>query len=199
MLLRSLTIAAILTAAPLTAQEQDRDTIIPISEVIDAFKTEIRRAQAESGTRCAFVINKVDFSFLAQTHLQTKAGVNGSFEIFGIKLGGSAEASENNSRTSRIKLTLEPRGSGGMEQVGGSAQALEGFGDLIRMTKEQIEESTEDDTALMVREIVIQTGFQLERAQSGKLEVIVTGETGRGSQDQHEVVLSLGPAVVGGC
>lgn len=197
MIFRSLIVAATIIAAPLLAQEQD--TVLPISEVIDAFKAEIRGVQSESGARCTFSIRKVDFTFLAQTHLQTKSGVNGKFEVFGIKLGGSAESSENNSRTSLIKLTLEPRSAGGMEQVGGSAQALQGFGDLIRQTKEQIEESTGNDDALMVQEIVIQTGFQIKRAQSGKLEVIVTGEAGTGSQDQHEVVLSLGPAVDGGC
>lgn len=197
MVFRILTIAAIFAAAPLLAQ--DRDTVLPISDVIDAFKAEIRSVQRESGARCTFSITKVDFTFLAQTHLQTKTGVNGKFEVFGIKLGGSAEASENNSRTSLIKLTLKPRRAGGLEQVGGSAQALQGFGDLIRQTKEQIEETTENDDALMVQEIVIQTGFQIKRAQSGKLEVIVTGEAGTGSQDQHEVVLTLGPAVDGGC
>ncbi|WP_424987848.1 trypco2 family protein [Microbulbifer sp. S227A] len=197
MVFRTATFAAIIAAAPAWATGQE--TVLPISDVIDAFKAEIRNVQGETGFRCSFAITSVDFSFLAQTHVQTKSGVNGKFEVFGIKLGGSAESSENNRHTSRIKLTLVPREAGGMEQVGGSAQVVLGFGDLIRQTKEQIEETAGNDDALMVQEIVIQTGFQIERAQSGKLEVIVTGEAGTGSQDQHEVVLNLGPSVDGGC
>jgi hypothetical protein len=190
-------LALFLAARPLSAQ--DAAGILPIAEVVEAFKREIRSVQAESDAQCSFSIGRVEFTFLAETHLQTGAGIDGQVEVFGIRLGGGAATTDRNTRISRIRLTLVPRSQGGLEEVTGSAQALQGFGDLIRQTREQIEATAAVDDALRVQEIVIHTGFRIDRSRSGDLNVVVTGESAAGSQDNHEVVLTLGPATEGGC
>jgi hypothetical protein len=199
--MRGVVALLLLGAAPLApAMAQDAD-VVSIADVIRAFKAEVRDVQVQSRTACTFSVEKADFTFLAETRSENKGGAQGTFEVFGIKIGASAETSEGQTETSTIKVSFEPRAGRGLEEVGGSAQraALQGFGDLIRNTKAQIEASARDDDSLQVREIVIETDFKIERDTSGKLNVIVTGETGLGQTDKHHVVLTLGPASEGKC
>ena len=188
------------TALSVPAAAQERD-VVPIAEVIGAFKEELREVRDQTRTACTFKVERVDFTFLAETRSETTGGAEGTIEVFGVEVGGSAEQSEGRTATSTIEVSFQPRAGHGLEEVEGSAaaQALQGFGDLIRNTKEQIEAAAEADDSLEVRQIVVETDFKIERQAGGKLSIVVTGETSLERANSHHVVLTLGPASEGGC
>lgn len=185
-------------AFPAAGYAQD-STLAPISEVIRAFKAEINEAHASSPTRCKFVVEQVDFTFHAQTQIERAAGADGTFEVIGIKVGASGDQSQGEKTSSIVKVSFKPRVGRGLEEVGGAARAIEGFGALIRNTKRQIETSAEEDDSLEVLKIVVETDFRFEREAGGKLSIVVVGESTAGEMKQHNVVLTLGPASEGGC
>ncbi len=192
---RIICIAAIWLAAPALAQET-----ASISDVIEAFKAEIREVQTRDSGDCVLRISKVEFRFDAGRRLGFDGNAGGEVEMFGVKLGASAARSASQSDTSTVRITLlpDPGAADGSFDVSGDGTTS--FADLIANTKAQIETAAASEPRFVVGDVVIETGFAVETKDTGKVSIAIVGGGGTGTSNSgNRVTLTLAPPEPGSC
>jgi hypothetical protein len=200
MVTRSMRLRFVLVAALIVPElARSDEQFAPISEVVAAFKRELRDAQIKGvDAGCRLSIEKVSFEFEAFADESASGGVGGKASLFGLALGGAAEASETTGQRSVIAISLKPDPEAeGRHDV---TDDLAGLSAILVNLKEQIAESSASDPPFALEAATVTLRFSVERKANGKLEIaIAKGGTEARWGRSHLMKLSLRSAEEDGC
>lgn len=166
-------------------------SVAPISDVIEAFKSEIRDAQARGSADCPLRIVDVNFRFIAAQTTVFDGNVGKEVRVLGVALGGKLGGTqEENARSIiDISLTPDPNAEDRLADVSGK---IPGLADLILHTKEQIALAAESDPRLSVKRVKIQTDVVVKREGETTFSLAIVEAGAKISEEMtHRLVLTL--------